>query len=72
MVILLPNLQQAARATPASAQVAASDQPFRLSVRASPTLIPAAPIAASMPALTSIGQSGVFSSHPSHCLPNPG
>ena len=72
MEILFPKLPQAARATPASAPVAASDQPSRLSVRASPTLIPAAPITASMPALTSIGQSGVFSSHSSHCLPNPG
>ena len=56
MEILLSELQQVASATPAS------DQSSRPSVRASPALIPAAPITVLMPASTSTGQSGLLSS----------
>ena len=56
MEIHLSELQQVASVTPAS------DQSSRPSVRASPALIPAAPITVLMPASTSTGQSGPLSS----------
>ena len=56
--VLSPELQQAAKATPAPVPVVASDQPSRLNTRTSPVLLPSTPA----PALTSTGQSRLSSS----------
>ena len=62
MEVLSPELQQAAKATPAPVPVVASDQPSRLNTRTSPALLPSAPVSAPAPASTSTGQSGQPSS----------
>ena len=62
MEFFLPELQQAAKATLAPAQVAALDQPSRLGTRASCVLLPSAPVSVPVPASTSTGQSRQLSS----------
>ena len=62
MAVLSPELQQAAKATPAPVPVVASDQPSRPNARTSPVLLPSVPVSAPVPALTSTGQSGQPSS----------
>ena len=62
MEVLSPELQRAAKATPAPAPVVASDQPSRLNARTSPVLLPSAPVPTPAPALTSTGQSRQSSS----------
>ena len=62
MEVLSPELQRAAKATPAPVPVVALDQPSRLNARASPALLPSVPVSVPVPALTSTGQSGQFSS----------
>ena len=57
MEVLSPELQQAARATPAPAPIVALDQPSRLNARTSPALLPSVPVSAPAPASTSTGQS---------------
>ena len=62
MEVLSPELQRAAKATPAPVPVVASDLPSRPNARTSPALLPSVPVSVPAPALTSTGQSGQPSS----------
>ena len=62
MEVLSPELQQAAKATLAAVPVATSDQPSGPGARASPVLLPPAPVPAPVPTSTSTGQSRQLSS----------
>ena len=61
MEVLSPELQRAAKATPAPAPVVALDQPSRPNARASPVLLPSVLVSVPAPASTSTGQSGLSS-----------